>query len=90
MIYFSGCLIQEGMSRIVTDATTADDEDDEDNTVLLKSWTAVSTFDKVTLWDHEAIPATDNVFMTGLTDFVKLSKLVCLFNFFFFFFISLC
>jgi hypothetical protein len=71
----------------VTDAAAgADDNDDddegtEDNTVSIKSWHAVSTFDKLTLWEHEAVPTEDNVFMTGLTDFVKLSKLVSAFFF---------
>lgn len=77
--FFLGCVIQEGSTRIVTDAAASADDDDEgteDNTVSIKSWHAVSTFDKVTLWEHEAVPAADNVFTTGLTDFVKLSNLV--------------
>ena len=72
-------MIKEGSTRIVTDAAASADDDDEgteDNTVSIKSWHAVSTFDKVTLWEHEAVPAADNVFTTGLTDFVKLSNLV--------------
>ncbi|CDO57013.1 Conserved hypothetical protein. Putative ribonuclease H2 subunit C [Geotrichum candidum] len=76
---FVGCVIQEGSTRIVTDAAASADDDDEgteDNTVSIKSWHAVSTFDKVTLWEHEAVPAADNVFTTGLTDFVKLSNLI--------------
>lgn len=67
---------------------TDDEEDDDDSHAdhndtdnmmpkSVKSWTPVSYFSEVVVWGHETMPdPTSDPYVTGLQDFIKLSKLI--------------
>jgi ribonuclease H2 subunit C len=61
---------------VVPGESDSEDAEDEEATEPVKILEAVATFDEVTVWAHDQIPAADDIFVKGIEEWIAFAEAI--------------